>query len=174
LANLKAYAVRYVPVAQRAGVRFSARQMAGLEVIERLVGNATTEFGAPAVPAAYERQALDANGAKRLRALLAASWHLLDSVTTLAPAQLRKGPRGGGRDRDAIAQHVAQAEISYGRKLGIRHGDDLAAIRTALLGILGSSSDGQPVGEKGWLPRYGARRIAWHVLDHAWEIEDRS
>ena len=31
-----------------------------------------------------------------------------------------------------------------------------------------------PAVEKGWLPRYAARRIAWHVLDHAWEIEDKS
>jgi hypothetical protein len=27
--------------------------------------------------------------------------------------------------------------------------------------------DGRP-------PRYAIRRIAWHVLDHAWEIEDKS
>lgn len=33
---------------------------------------------------------------------------------------------------------------------------------------------GAPVVEKGWPPRYAARRIAWHVLDHAWQIEDRS
>jgi hypothetical protein len=24
-----------------------------------------------------------------------------------------------------------------------------------------------------WPPRYVVRRAAWHVLDHAWEIEDR-
>jgi hypothetical protein len=25
-----------------------------------------------------------------------------------------------------------------------------------------------------WSPRYAVRRAIWHVLDHAWEIEDRS
>ncbi len=55
--------------------------------------------------------------------------------------------------------------------------DDTAAIdelRAAMLDVLSRSSPGEPVVEKGWRPRYAARRIAWHVLDHAWEIEDRS
>jgi hypothetical protein len=54
-----------------------------------------------------------------------------------------------------------------------------------LLDVLGASSSGEPLKEKGpeaplkapgkrWPPRYAARRIAWHVLDHAWEIEDRT
>jgi hypothetical protein len=30
-----------------------------------------------------------------------------------------------------------------------------------------------PRGGKLWAPRYFARRVAWHMLDHAWEIEDR-
>ena len=25
-----------------------------------------------------------------------------------------------------------------------------------------------------WLPAYAIRRITWHVLDHAWEIQDKS
>jgi hypothetical protein len=35
-------------------------------------------------------------------------------------------------------------------------------------------SKGGPLTEKGWPQPYAARRIAWHVLDHAWEIEDRT
>ena len=27
--------------------------------------------------------------------------------------------------------------------------------------------------ENGWTTAYAARRIAWHVLDHAWEMQDR-
>ncbi|MBV9355603.1 MAG: hypothetical protein JO023_08750, partial [Chloroflexi bacterium] len=50
----------------------------------------------------------------------------------------------------------------------------IEAVRTDLLRVLGAPSDGEPLVEKGWLPRYAARRIAWHVLDHAWEIQDRS
>jgi hypothetical protein len=31
-----------------------------------------------------------------------------------------------------------------------------------------------PRGGARWSARYFVRRSAWHVLDHAWEIEDRS
>ena len=31
-----------------------------------------------------------------------------------------------------------------------------------------------PRGGKRWLPRYFVRRVGWHVLDHALEIEDRA
>ena len=37
-----------------------------------------------------------------------------------------------------------------------------------------TASNGSPPVERGWPQRYAARRIAWHALDHAWEIEDRS
>jgi hypothetical protein len=98
-----------------------------------------------------------------------------------APAALRKGPRGGGRDRDKIVDHVLGAESAYARKLGLRltvpDRHDAARIklfRKALVDALEKPSGGKaPVG-KGWPQRYAARRIAWHVLDHAWEIEDRS
>jgi hypothetical protein len=40
--------------------------------------------------------------------------------------------------------------------------------------VLASPNGGTPPVPKGWPPRYAARRIAWHALDHAWEIEDRS
>jgi hypothetical protein len=106
---------------------------------------------------------------------------VLDRVAAGAPAKLRKGPRGGGRDRDAVVTHVLDAEASYARKLGLRFrppapGDKkaIAEAREAILGVLRRTSSGVPPGEKGWPPRYAARRIAWHVLDHAWEIEDKS
>jgi len=42
--------------------------------------------------------------------------------------------------------------------------------------VVGSSGPEAPLKAPGkrWPPRYAARRIAWHALDHAWEIEDRS
>jgi hypothetical protein len=77
-------------------------------------------------------------------------------------------------------EHVVRAEASYARKLGIRHlapkpGDHVAArtLRDAIVAALRTAS-GPPLVERGWPPRYAARRIAWHVLDHAWEIENRS
>jgi hypothetical protein len=100
-------------------------------------------------------------------------------VIAQAPAVLTKGPRGGGRDRDPIVAHVREAEWSYARKLGLRlpaptTDDAVAALREAILDVLSQPSDGtDPVG-KGWPPRYAAARIAWHILDHAWEVEDRA
>ncbi|MGO9962514.1 MAG: hypothetical protein ACLPUG_03665 [Acidimicrobiales bacterium] len=170
---LAAYAGRYGEVLRGAGLPFELGS-AEFEVVERAAGNVTTDVGAPAVVAAAETEPLDGTGAARIASLVASCWPFLDRVALSAPAVLRKGPRGGGRDRDEIVDHVAAAEISYARKLGIRLGADRAATRAAIVEVLAAACDGRPVDAKGWPPRYAARRIAWHVLDHAWEIEDRS
>jgi hypothetical protein len=179
LASLAEYAPRYSAVARLAGGRFPVRAAAGdIEVVERAAGSATTDFGAPGAVSTHDAEPVPAAEARRLAALVAAAWDMFDQVVAGAPARLRKGPRGGGRDRDAIVAHVAEAEAAYARKLGLRlPGDPVAgtaARREALEGVLGEASDGRPPVEKGWPARYAARRIAWHALDHAWEIEDRS
>ncbi|MGI8683063.1 MAG: hypothetical protein ACR2JO_13245 [Mycobacteriales bacterium] len=88
-----------------------------------------------------------------------------------APAELRKGPRGGGREWDAIADHVREAERSHGRTVGVRPSPGTAwpERRAAVSAAL---RNGVPDGS--WPARYAVRRFAWHVLDHAWEIEDKS
>ncbi len=112
---------------------------------------------------------------------MSASWTVFSRVVAGAPPELRKGPRGGGRDRDKIVAHVVGAEVMYAQKLGLRFkepdradSEAVAAIRAAILDALRRASEGGSPVEKGWPPRYAARRIAWHALDHAWEIEDRS
>ena len=173
LEALAKYAGRYAVVGTAAGFSL-ARATVHFDVVERVPGNVTTDVGAPAVIAAAEREPLDAAGAARVALLVAGCWAVFDVVVSKAPAELRKGPRGGGRDRDEIVDHVATAELAYARKLGIRLGADLAASRDALLTVLAAAREGSAPDAKGWPPRYGARRIAWHVLDHAWEIEDKS
>ncbi len=175
------YAPRYALVPAEAGVPFDPSAADAVEVLERLPGNATTDFGAPGVVAAGDHDDLRASEAERQAALVAASWTVLDRVVAGAPATLRKGPRGGGRDRDAVVEHVLGAEASYARALGVRHpapvlGEDaaIAAMRADILEALRAARSGRPPTPKGWPPRYAARRIAWHVLDHAWEIEDKS
>ena len=118
----------------------------------------------------------------RLASLVEACWTVLDRVVAGAPAELRKGPRGGGRDRDKIVDHVLGAEEAYARKIGLRLRqpalDDakaVAAHRAALAEAVRTAAHGQrDKNEPGWPPRYAARRIGWHTMDHAWEIEDRS
>jgi hypothetical protein len=176
---LLAYLPRYAIVPKTARIDFPTD--AQFKVIERVSGNATTDFGAPGIPASSDTKALSADEAERICALLAASWKVFDKVISKAPAELRKGPRGGGRDRDKIADHIIDAESAYTTKLGLKlrapKRDDaagVAATRKAILDAIRGSASGPQTGEKRWPPRNAARRMAWHVLDHAWEIEDRS
>jgi hypothetical protein len=178
---LSSSASRYAVVTRDAGVPFPVEVGGTFEVVERLPGDATTDFGAPGKIATSDTEPLTPQAAERLGALVAASWRVFDRVVAGAPAELRKGPRGGGRDRDKIVAHVLGAEASYARMLGIRLSepriDDTHAIQALRGGIadaLRNARGGAPVRERGWPPRYAARRIAWHVIDHTWEIEDRS
>jgi hypothetical protein len=181
LTALAEYAPRYRVVVEEAGVRFPASVARAFDVVEHLPGDATTDFGAPGKVAAGDHDALTAAQARRQAALVEAAWTVFDRVVAGAPATLRKGPRGGGRDRDQVVDHVLGAEASYARTLGVRHPapaqDDteaIAALRADILDALRAARSGEARTPKGWPPRYAARRIAWHVLDHAWEIEDKS
>jgi hypothetical protein len=177
LEALAAAAPRYAAVAKAARIAFAPG--AGFEVSERLPGDATTEFGAPGAIAKGESRRLTRKEAGRLSALVAATWTLFDRVVETAPSSLRKGPRGGGRDRDAIVQHVLGAETMYARKIGLRMKEpaagDAAGVRDHRNAIVAGIRAGtKGVTERGWPARYAARRMAWHATEHAWEIEDRS
>jgi hypothetical protein len=142
-----------------------------IEVIGRSEGNRTTDFGAPNVQGPWDDEPLDPVERERLVGLLEVTWVYFDQVAAGAPATLRKGPRGGGRDRDAVVDHVREAERSYAAKVGCRipprtgWADQRASLAAAL------RSEGT---SGAWPVRYAIRRCAWHVLDHAWEIEDKS
>ncbi len=114
--------------------------------------------------------------ANRLADLLQAAWDTLSDVVAAAPAQLRKGPRGGGRDRDTVVAHVQDAERAYYRKIGLRPASDapMDAARAQVMEVFRMGTDGSPLPGGTWPLRYAARRFTWHVLDHAWEIEDKS
>jgi hypothetical protein len=175
LEALAAYAPRYGPVAKLAGIPFPAK-IVDFEIVERLRGNATTDFGAPGIPAQDESRPMTAREAKRMIDLLEACWTHLDRTVANAPAALRKGPRGGGRDRDAMFDHVLGAEMGYARHIGARlkqpDGLDKAAVRAFRKSILEAFAN--PNRAEKWPVQYIARRTAWHALDHAWEMEDRS
>ena len=181
LEALAAAAPRYAVVAEAAGFPLPAGAGEEFEVVERLPGTATTDFGAPDREASGDSRPLSDEEAERLAALLKGSWTAFDRVVAGAPAELRKGPRGGGRDRDKIVAHVLGAEAGYASRLGLRlreppweGGAAVAAFREAIAGALRTPPVEGPRGGKRWPGRYAARRIAWHALDHAWEIEDRS
>ena len=182
---------RYLAVVRAAGQEPPPTGPDGPEftVVERVPGNATTTFGAPGVVPALDTELWSPDAADRQALLVAACWRRLGQVVAEAPPQLRKGPRGGGRDRQAIVEHVLNAELAYARKIGVKvpppaDPEQVQSFRRQLLAALRDSArrveaaataPGPPARRgAGWPPSYAARRIGWHVLDHAWEIEDRS
>jgi hypothetical protein len=176
-------AARYAGVAIASGESFPAAVVVGddLEVVERSPGNSGTDFGVPSLVTDHDRRPVSAPQGDRLRRLVGAAWSAFDRTANDAPAELRKGPRGGGRDRDKIIDHVLGADHAYSHEMGLRVApparDDpssIEAMRSAMLDLLAQPSDGSPLGGRRWPPRYAAHRIAWHALDHAWEIQERS
>lgn len=181
---LAEYAVRYDSVVQRVGYPLPAGATDRFEVVETIPAVPAPKFSGPDfgvidIACGRDAEPLTAAAAKRLAAIVAAAWVYFDEVVAAAPETLHKGPRGGGRDRDAIYQHVVGADTAYARKIGVRHpqprdAEAVAELHADMVAALRDARDGEPMTAKGWLPRYAARRIAWHALDHAWEIEDRS
>lgn len=182
LAAVVAYAPRYAAVAARAGVAFP--RDFDLTVTERVPGTATTDFGAPDARLDGDRRPLRTADLDRALALMQAAWAVLDDIASRAPAVLRKGPRGGGRDREKMLDHVLGAESAYARKLGVRLEQpvvgDIAAIhafREAMVAACRERAGRRETGDEltsRWPVRYFIRRLTWHALDHAWEMQDRS
>lgn len=179
---------RYARVLNAVGLTFQTpADASSFAVVERLAGNDATDFGAANVAPSSDATPLDAADYERSRALLEAIWQAFDSAVAAANGkELRTGPRGGGRDLDGITRHVLDADGGYlsrlARKapkdatddlttqLGLTHQVMLAALEA---GHRGEIPERGPRGGALWTPRYFVRRVAWHTLDHAWEIEDR-
>ena len=189
LAALASYVPRYATAIGGAAKGLpAAADPSDLEVVGRLKGNAGTEFGVPSLPAPGDEEALAMPEAERLAAILEACWSAFDAAAKAAAGvELRKGPRGGGRDLPKIVLHVDEADGAYLRELGGRlardgaadAGKESARLRKAMLEAFVARVRGEspPPGRRTrpyWPPRYFIRRAAWHLLDHAWEIEDRS
>ena len=176
----------YAAVVRSARLGFAAPgRLRQLHVVERLPGNATTDFGAPGVvPSADHATARPADFA-RFEKILRAAWRALDAAHRRARGKaLRKGPRGGGRDLDAIVRHLVDADRGYLSALGwkapkpIDPASRMDETRKAILEALRASARGEiaatgPRGGKRWPVRYFVRRTAWHTIAHAWEIERR-
>jgi hypothetical protein len=189
LSALLEFGTRYKRVVARVGLEFQVPDtIHAINVVERLTGGAGTDFGAPeAIPAA-DRAPLYTDDLARLGSILTGCWEAFDVAAASATGlQLRKGPRGGGRELEAITRHVLEAEQGYLSRLAWKVDKSQAAnlneemrlIRQAIMDALVAAERGEipergPRGGVIWPARYFVRRVAWHVLDHAWEIEDRA
>ena len=188
LRALADYGPRYARALRPARLGFEApADVTSLAVAERLQGNATTDFGAPDASPADDARPFESRDLPRVRAILKACWRALDAAADAASGKpLRKGPRGGGRDLEAILEHVQGADAGYLNALGWKSAEDtrddldrrMERTREAVLTALKAAAAGRiprrgPRGGVRWTARYFVRRLAWHTLDHAWEIEDR-
>jgi hypothetical protein len=173
------YGRRYARVLKKSGLRFTpAAEKSAFDVVERVTGDASTEFGVPGGAPSVDAPPVDEADLRRLTTVLQASWRAFDAaVAEAAETPLRRGPRGGGRDLDKIVEHVVGAERGYLAQLDWKLPAGDSDTRAAILAALQVRREQPPPGPRGgarWSPRYFVRRVAWHVLDHAWEIEDRA
>jgi hypothetical protein len=187
LSALLEYGSRYGDILSGTRLGFVApRELSQFAVVERLPGNATTDFGAPGVaPGADRERSCDAATLQRFEKILQAAWRAFDTTVAAARGKtLTTGPRGGGRSLEAIVSHVVEADAGYLSGVGWKApkpaepGTRLTGTRGAILLALKASAAGEipakgPRGGDHWTARYFVRRMAWHVIAHVWEIERR-
>ena len=179
---------RYAAVLQAAQIDFQP-PLDALEfvVVERLEGNATTDFGAPNISPVSDHRSISEDEFLRLQALIMACWQAFDAAVIAASGrELHQWPRGGGRDLFGILEHVVGSDASDLARLAWKcrlldpHNpvDELGRVRQASLNAFARAAQGKIL-EQGprsgviWTARQYVRNLAWHTLDHAWEIEDR-
>jgi hypothetical protein len=180
---------RYARALQATGVPFQLpSQISDFAVVERLAGNGTTDFGAPNLRLARDRQPIAPEELERFQKILQACWSTFDAAAKASTGRtLRTSPRGGGRDLTKIIEHVYDVDVAYLRSLGGKPKAGQASepnwsfspLRQEILETLQAAVRGEvpergPHGGVHWTPRYYVRRMAWHELDHAWEIEARA
>jgi hypothetical protein len=179
---------RYAKALSHAEVSFIVpKSLDDFKVHQRIEGNATTDFGAPDAPLDSDLEQVNSADLERFRAILHGCWEDFDrTVKSAQGKELRLGPRGGGRDLAKIIEHIIGSDASYLGRIGWKkpkdagasEGERLKTMRKAILEGLEASGRGElpekgPRGGLRWPARRFVRRVAWHTLDHAWEIEDR-
>ena len=178
--RLLAYVPRYAPVAKLAGLESALATVPVVEVVERYPGTGATDFwGISFAFSSIDRQVLSDEALERQLRLLRASWAFFDEVRGRVSAELRRGPRGGGRDRDQIVRHIFANEQDWAKGLGVITPDEamltdegMNAHRDAYGNAIRAFHAQGKMARKWPLP-YLIRHTAFHTLDHAWEMEDK-
>jgi hypothetical protein len=182
VATLESYRQRYRPIALAAGMADEFDAAGPLDVIEDRVGTGSTDFwGISFSPSGPEQGPMGDIEIDRKIKLLRACWAFFDGVAGRVSAEMRKGPRGGGRDRDKIIRHTIRTESEdFAKRLGLRipeggalTADGLLAHREAYVAAMCAYNGGEGKRMQSWTLPFLIRHSAFHVLDHAWEMEDR-
>ena len=181
--RLRAYLPRYAPVARLAGMNAALDTVSDVEVVEQYPGTPSTDFwGISFAFSSIDKQDMSAGELERELRLMQACWAFFDDVRARVSAEMRKGPRGGGRDRDHIVRHTLAAEQDWAGGVGVSVPDGalltdegLNAYRaTYCRAIRDYHAQGKWAGNRAkWPLRFLIRHTAFHTLDHAWEMEDK-
>jgi hypothetical protein len=180
LERVHSYLPRYALVAKLAGMEAEFAAITTLDVVEHYPGTGSTDFwGISFAFSGIDRQDLSREALERELTLMQACWAFFDDVRVRVSAEMQKGPRGGGRDRDHIVGHTIRVEQEWAEKVGVPTpqgalltDEDLRAHRDAYrTAIRAFHAEGKMA--RTWPLRYLIRHTAFHTLDHAWEMEDK-
>lgn len=183
LETLESYRERYRPVVSLAGLAREFDAAGPLEIVEDRVGNGSTDFwGISFSPCSAEQGPMSEAELERGTTLLRACWEYFDRVAARVSPEMRKGPRGGGRDRDRIVRHTIRTESEFfARQVGLRipegaalTPDGLRLHREAYVAAMRAYNAGEVKRRmRSWTLPFLIRHSAYHTLDHAWEMEDK-
>jgi hypothetical protein len=182
LDTLESYRDRYRPIAKLAGMSKEFDAVGPLKVVEDRVGTGSTDFwGISFSPSSTEHGPMTKAEFDRGIKLLRAAWAFFDDVAARVSPEMRKGPRGGGRDRDRIIRHtITQESEAFATSVGL-HIPEGAALtpeglkrhRETYVEAMRAYNAGEGKRMKSWSLPFLIRHSAFHTLDHAWEMEDK-
>jgi hypothetical protein len=185
--RLLSYVPRYAPVAKLAGMATdfatsTTSSAVEVDVVERYPGTGSTDFwGISFGFSGIDQQAMSGEELERELTLMRGCWTFFDDVRSRVSAEMQKGPRGGGRDRDRIIRHTLFTEQDWAKMFGVampQHqeviltDEGLSAHREAYCNAVRALHSQNKMARK-WPLRYLIRHTAFHTLDHAWEMEVR-
>jgi hypothetical protein len=182
LATFESYRERYRPVAVLAELAAEFDAAWPPDIIEDRVGTPSTDFwGISFSPSSSEHGPMSDDEFDRKVRLLQACWAYFDDVAARVSAEMRKGPRGGGRDRDRIIRHTIRNESEeFAKQVGLRipeeaalTPDGLRTHREAYVAAMRAYNAGEGKRMRSWTLPFLIRHSAYHVMDHAWEMEDK-
>jgi hypothetical protein len=183
LETLEAYRDRYRPISELAGMAQEFDAAGPIEVVEDKVGTGSTDFwGISFSPSATEQDPVDEAELERKITLLRACWAYFDGVAARVSPEMRKGARGGGRDRDRIISHTVRVESEdFAKRVGLSipegaalSPDGLRDYREAYIAAMRTYNAGEVERRmRSWTLPFLIRHSGFHTLDHAWEMEDK-
>jgi hypothetical protein len=178
--RLLAYLPRYATVAKLAGMDAAFPASATVDVVERYTGTGSTDFwGISFAFSSFDRQFMTSDALARELTVMRACWTFFDEVRSRVSAEMQKGPRGGGRDRDQIVRHTVGTEQDWAKKLGVITPPDAMLSDEGLQAYRDAYGDAirefhaQGKMARTWPLRFLIRHTAFHTMDHAWEMEDK-